>query len=282
MSTIFFDKPANWQTAQRLMQQSWEHRKAEFQGRAAHDTFFSYVITPASGRWAFFSSGKTGTTTVLDALFEVEFGCVCNTVIEDPTDLNKDAALHRTVQAGVFRQLHLRNDVESLGGYLDRCLRIASVRHPTDRAWSSFRYLCRSARLRHGQFSMDRLRMNALVGMDWEHHAMNREGFERFLDYIRISLEAGGEMEVNNHWRPQVLDVRPDLFAPHILARLEDPGSWRRELAERLDNPAPLSERHRNPGEDKTEQLPEWFGQNSIRSRLEAVYGCDYEAFGYR
>ncbi|MBD3765094.1 MAG: sulfotransferase family 2 domain-containing protein [Rhodobacterales bacterium] len=285
MAEIFHDLPANWQVTKKLLDGAWTQLAGSFESRARHDAFFAYLLTPRSNRWAFASSGRTGTSSALMLLFRLEFGCTNSAGVDDPGDLNRHAEAHRTVQAGVFRSLHQRDDIPSLTDYLDRTLRIATVRHPTTRAWSSFRYLCRSHAERHAQFSRDRIRLCATTGFDWARDPLTRGGFERFMDYIALEVAANGTLQPDNHWRPQWQDIRPAVFRPQILGRVEAPADFVLALVDHLGlapgDPGPIDELRLNAADQKLADLPDWMSAPSVRDRLRTVYGGDYEAFGY-
>lgn len=283
MADIFHDPPATWQVTKKLLDAAWAQLSGAFESRARHDAFFQYMATPRSNRWAFASSGKTGTSSALMLLFRLEFGHDNTACVDDPDDLNRNAEAHRTLAAGVFRSLHQRGDIPGLVEYLDNTLRIATVRHPTARAWSSFRYFCRSQEERHRQFAQDRIRICAVTGFDWTRDPRTRGGFERFLDYVALECAANGGRQPDNHWRPQWHDIRPAVFRPHILGRAEDPAAFRRALVEHLGyapgDPGPLPELRLNA--DGEAGLPDWIATPSVQSRLRAVYETDYQAFGY-
>jgi len=285
MAEIFHDSPANWQVTKKLLDAAWAQLSGSFESRARHDAFFHYLLTPRSNRWAFVSSGKTGTTSALMLLFRLEFGFDNSARIDDPEDMNRDAHAHRAVQAGVFRSLHHRDDIPGLTEYLDQTLRITTVRHPTARAWSSFRYLCRSQDERHAQFAQDRIRLCAATGFDWARDPRTRGGFERFLDYVALEMAANGTRQPNNHWRPQWHDIRPAVFRPQILGRAETPADFARELIDHLGlapgDAGPIAPVRLNADDPAAAELPDWISAASVRDRLRTVYAGDYEAFGY-
>lgn len=282
MSQIFFDAPAPHPRVRKLMDAAHDELGSAFGSRLAMETFFTYVLTPRSNRWAFFSSGKTGTTSAIAMLFELEFGVPLTARADNDTDMNRDAALHRTLDAHVFRPLHQRGDIDSMQGYLRNTLCIATVRHPTDRAWSAFRYLCRSQELAHPQFSSERIRLCAATGFDWSRDAGTEDGFLRFLDYVALGLAQEDVRRVNNHWRPQVADVRPDLFPIAILGRAEDMGGFAAALHQALGTPGrPLRAPRLNSADGAPASRPDWMARPAVRQRLEQIYAADYAAFGY-
>lgn len=276
---LFHDRPAQGPAQAKRLEASFAALGPAFESRTEHDAFLNVLYTPASGRWCFASSGKTGTTSALAMLFELEFGVPLTARVADPADMNADAAQHRTVMAGVFRLLPQRGDVPDIPAFLASTLRIATVRHPTARAWSAFRYLCRSQALGHIQFAAERIRLCALTGFDWTRDPDRPEGFLRFLDYVETAVAHAATRMPDNHWRPQWMDIRPDVFRPDILGRCEDLRAFAAALADRLrpDAPPPAVP-HRNAGDTPA---PDWLARADIRAKLAAVYARDYEDFGY-
>jgi hypothetical protein len=278
---IFTGVPALWPDQKRNLDQSYASAGAFFESREAHDAFFSYLITPKSGRWAFVSAGKTGTSSALDLLFSIEFGHRNTVSVNDPTDLNRDAQTHRCLNHGIFRPLRGRADITSFQDYLEKSVRIATVRNPVNRLWSAFRYLCRSGKESHPMFLGDRLKMCALVGFDWNSHPYNREGFTRFLEYIRIIKEETNGNGLNNHWKHQWMIIRPDFYKPDIIGRAENPSIFARDLIEMLNGDPALETVWRNPSDAKDRELPEYFAEVSIRNTMADLYAEDFQAFGY-
>ncbi|SNT34787.1 sulfotransferase family 2 domain-containing protein [Tropicimonas sediminicola] len=278
-SKLFFDRPAKPAQRAHLLAASYEKIGSCFESRAAHHLFFQYIFTPKSNAWAYSPAGKTGTNSALALLFELEFGVPLKATVSSEANLS-DSALHLTMAAGVFRELLARHDIESLAGYLDKTVRIATIRNPTGRAWSSFRYLCKSNRLGSPQFVEERIRLTAATGFDWEEHPFTQDGFERFLDYVHLSVSGFAGRAPNSHWRPQWLDIRPDVYKPNVVGRLEEADKFERDLCEALGK-RPKGASARLNVNDEMASLPEWIGRSEVRSRLISVYGKDYEAFGY-
>ena len=281
---VFFDLP-RWEGSKQRLAAAFGAMPGAFRDRATSDEFFSYMVTPRSGRWAFRPNGKAATTTALEALFFLEFGHPNTARIADPTDMNPDAAVHRMAGSGVFRHLHLRHDAEDLPGFLRATDYVATVRHPGARALSAFRYLCRSHRAAHPQFAAERFRMTALTGFDWDRHDGTEEGFRRFLDYVRLCNERQVGRPVNNHFRPQADTIRPDLFPPAVLGRVEDMPAFFRDLADRLRPGAAMpqgwADRRANRGAPAQAGDIALLRAPGVRRRIEACYAADFEAFGY-
>lgn len=278
---IFIEGIALWPEQKRLLDLSHACAGGFFESREAHDAFYSYLITPKSGRWAFASPGKTGTSSALDLLFSIEFGNANSVSLHDPLDLNRDPQTHRCVNHGVFRALRQRSDLASFDDYLAKAVRIATVRHPVDRLWSSFRYVCRSDKESHPMFLADRLKMCALVGFDWAAHPYTKEGLVRFLEYIRIIQRETKGLGLNNHWQPQWMVIRPAFFRPDIVGRAERPDRFARELIDALGGDPGLGPVCRNRSEAGAGQPPGYFGDPSIRRAIADVYEGDFQSFGY-
>ncbi|MGY6632263.1 MAG: sulfotransferase family 2 domain-containing protein [Alkalilacustris sp.] len=275
---VFTGPVASPQRRRAGLESAYAGHAAQFESRSAHDRFMSYIVTPASGRWAFVPNGKTATTSALALLFRLEFGHPLSVALDDPTDLNRDPAPHRLARQGVFRFLHERRDVASLTGYLDATLRLATVRHPLARAVSGFGYLCLSNRRRHPQFAADRARMCALVGFDWERHPDTSEGFLRFLDYVRWSLEAAPHGP-DNHWAPQWMTLRPEVFRPHIIGRVEAFDAFAAAVTDRLGHrPDDLGSA---AALNATGPAPDWAADPAVARAVAQVYARDFEEFEY-
>ena len=278
---IFTQPTATWPEQKRLLEESYSHSTEFFESREAHDAFFSYLITPKSGRWAFASPGKTATSSALDLLFSLEFGVPNSVSLRDPSDLNEVPQTHRCLNHGVFRALHQRADLVSFHDYLDRSLRVATVRHPATRLWSAFRYICRSDREKHPMFLPDRLKMCAVVGFDWTKHPETKDGLVRFLDYISYTCEQTAGLGINNHWRPQWMVIRPAFYRPDIVGRAEQPEQFARDLIARLDGDTNLELPRLNQSTANENQLPAYFNDPEIRCPLDRIYEGDFQAFGY-
>ncbi|WP_238368588.1 sulfotransferase family 2 domain-containing protein [Mesobacterium pallidum] len=244
--------------------------------------FLDYVVTPVSGAWAFRPNGKTGTTSTLHFLFHLEFGLPLRALVQDLGGMNTDsAAAHRLAEARVFSMLGARGDGRDPAEVLAGALRLTTIRHPLDRAVSSFLYLCRAQELQSPLFADDRLRMGATTGFDWGAHPFTLTGFERFLDYVAAELPHHDARPLDSHFRPQVLNVLPQVLRPDLLGRCEDLPAFFRQIAARLERPLPpdidlTTPRNRQdvPGRDALETP-------ATRARVAAVYAADFDAFDY-
>lgn len=213
-----------------LTERVMEHYPGQFASPEEAGDYLHHIFVPASLRWACSGNSKAGTTTVKRALFQLEFG-VALTVEVQAEDLNDDHVPHLLPRAGVFRTL---SNLPSALQVLGKALRLTMARHPTARAISSFLYICHSQTRAHSLLSDDRFRMNALVGFDWNNDPGTARGFEKFLTYLQLNGAPGSERLNDPHLRPQVQNVRPELFKPDLIGRTENLAPFFRQIADRL------------------------------------------------
>lgn len=240
--------------------------------------FLDYIFTPPDGSWAYLPSGKTGTTSTLAFLHHLQTGHPLSARLQEKNGMNPDQAAHELHRAQVFCFLLSRGDRTGPDTYLKRTLKLATVRDPMARAISGFTYLCRADEKGLEQFYTERARMTALTGFDWERHPHTAEGFERFLDYLRIDLEHHADRPVDSHFRPQVLNIRPDLYKPDLVGRCEDLAGFFRQIAERLERPVPegaLTSEPRNRSR-REDVFPITL---AARQRMSEIFRADYESF---
>ncbi|MFA3917162.1 sulfotransferase family 2 domain-containing protein [Ruegeria hyattellae] len=240
--------------------------------------FMSEVVVPPSLRWAYKGNGKTGTSSTKRFLFELEFGVSLTTQIDPPSDINPDAAAHRLTSANVYREI---SALSSGLAVLETTLRLTTVRNPTSRATSAFLYLCASSDQRHVWFSDERLRMNALVGFDWQRDVRTSRGMDKFLNYIQIMIENHGVDTINRHWRPQVASIKPRVLRPHLIGKTEEMETFYRDIAERLDRPLPDNWVTPRANRNVSDFDPETLLSAEALSRIEVIYAKDFEEFGY-
>lgn len=241
--------------------------------------FLRSIHMPASLRWAFLNNGKSGTSSARRLLFRLEFGVPLTAEWDVPGDINSDAVVHHLQgPAGILRPALA---IPEAAARLAAALRITTVRHPLDRALSAFDYLCRSHELRHGWFAADRLRMNALVGFDWSRHPRTEQGFARFLDYVACIRAQAGAAAVDPHWRPQIENVRPALFRPDLVGRVEDMPGFFAALAARLDRPLPgdAADTASNRQHHRSDRAALLSAGN--RAAIRALYAADFDWLGY-
>ena len=198
--------------------------------------YLATISMPASERWAYANNAKSGTSSTKRFLFHLEFGVPLSVNFEPLIDINADAVSHALSRSGVFRTLpHV------VGGLnvLNKAFRITTARHPVARAVSSFNYICLTDAESSPWLVNQRLRMNATVGFDWSRDRNTHDGFVKFLDHLLDNERQTGEVIDNPHLRPQVRNVRPDVFKPALVGRTEDLASFYRKIAEHFDTPMP-------------------------------------------
>ncbi|MGB0410561.1 MAG: sulfotransferase family 2 domain-containing protein [Pikeienuella sp.] len=267
--------PIDKATRQAAFGDTWRAYGPLFADRPQARYLLNTIATPVSRRWSFIANGKTGTTAALRALFEIEFGTALSVTLTDPDDLNDDPAPHRLYQTGVLSVLMAQG--ASLVS-IENALRLTTVRHPGRRAASAFRYICRADEVGHRAFLRERMVMNA-YGLDWAQDRFVVRGFQKFLEITRDQLcnEKNG-LSVNLHWRPQVLNIVPAAYRPHVVGRMEALDVFTSEVAARLDRPSPrLAVSNRQPAYDADVLLADPTCARLIRE----IYAADFEEFGY-
>lgn len=278
MAMIFHEPELRPRERFSLLEAAMQRYPDDFPSTESARIFLNQVVAPASLRWVYKGNGKTGTSSTKRFLFELEFGVPLSTQVNLPYDINPDAAAHRLASANVFREL---SNIPAGLTVLDSALRLTTVRNPISRATSAFLYLCAAADQRHIWLSDDRLRMNALVGFDWERDIRTPQGMEKFLDYIQIMIENLGEDAINRHWRPQVTSVKPKVLRPHLVGKTEDMETFYRAIAERLDTRLPDSWVVPKANKNASGFDPKTLLSAEALSRIEVIYARDFEEFGY-
>lgn len=253
---------------------------ALFPNSATARRYCGNICFPRSGRWVYQLNGKSGNSSTLALLFELEFGVPFGVKMVSPTNQHPDFALFELCRAGVFGNPLLQGlslaDFDALPG-----LRIATVRNPFTRAVSSFLYLCRSQKLGDVRFVLERLRLQAIVGFDWAQHDGTPEGFLRFLDYIRLLQTQGTPDMIDAHWLPQVQHIQPAVYRPDLIGRTEDMAGFVAALADRLGQTAPqrLAARNRTPA--RPDLFARFYADPAAADLVRRIYAADFETFGY-
>lgn len=252
---------------------------AEFLSEEAARLFLFQIILPPSLRWAFISVGKSASTSTMHALYQAEFGHPFTAVTTPLSDINPDGSTHLLTDYRVFgRALWQGMTAQDITSSSTIRERICVVRHPLERAISGFRYICRSHEERARWFAAERFQMDAVVGFDWERHIYTSEGFERFLRFIEWQLDQFGSESVNGHWRPQLAFIKPAVFRPTLIGRMEDMAGYYTTLAERLELSQPLHPSWKNRQPDAEF---DFLKTDLTLALCQKIYGADYEHFGY-
>ncbi|MCA0922772.1 sulfotransferase family 2 domain-containing protein [Pseudooceanicola nanhaiensis] len=280
-STVFNIASARHPQKQRRAKDFYTDHEALLVDEKDAYSFLDYIFTPADKSWAYLPSGKTGTSSTLAFLFHLTTGHPLTAHLQQLNGMNPDQAAHELHRTMVFCSLLARGDKIRPARYLQRTLKLATVRDPMARAISGFRYLCQADARGMTQFYTDRARMSALTGFDWNRHPDTPEGFERFLDYLRIDLVHHADRPVDSHFRPQVLNIRPALFVPDLIGRCEDLGAFFTAIADRLGRALPegaleAPARNRGTGPERADLVSQ-----QARQLVAEIFAADYEAFGY-
>ena len=269
------EAPRAWQT---------KHAEAEalvtsralpgFDKRAAL-AFLHRILMPRSLRWSYLVVGKTGSSSVLMALHGLEFGQPLSTRT-DSASLNSDAIGHHLTHAGLLRQLIEIGPPDPL---LNKTLRLTSTRHPAERMISAWIYVCSANRQAHADFLQERLLMTILTGLDWDRHAGTPEGFARFLDFLLMAEDPVQGIILDLHLLPMHQVIRPELYRPHLVVRVEEMAAALTRLAEQLGRPAPQAAPRANcqPDYDAASYLQ----SPGIAAHLERLCAEDCRMFGY-
>jgi hypothetical protein len=241
--------------------------------------FLSLIILPPSKKWAFISTGKNASSSTLNFLFHAEFNTHLNANFSSPTDINPEAVVHKLADVGVFSRAILLGMTATELLQQENMERICIVRNPYERAASSFRYFCQSNEAGLSWFLTDRLRANAM-GFDWDTMPYTEKGFRIFLEYIEATIEALGVDMVDGHWRPQIDVIKPKIFQPTLVGRMENMDVFFTTLADRLNTTHEASENlfWKNR---QTDPLQDGIMNAAIRKKMESIYKQDFEEFGY-
>lgn len=216
-------KPASAARRKAAVKATRRDYPASFPGDDATEKFLFQIILPPSLRWSFISVGKNASTSTLHALYAAEFGHPLTADLTPPHDINPHAAIHTLPNHGIFgRALHQGLSMQDVLALAPLEQRICVVRDPLERAISGFRYICRSHRLGARWFARDRFLMDATVGFDWEVHPDTAQGFERFLAFLDWQIDTSGVDSLDGHWRPQTAFIKPEVYQPTLIGRMED------------------------------------------------------------
>lgn len=241
--------------------------------------YLGRLIVPQSRRWIYVANNKTGTTTTKRLLFELEFGTPLTVALDASDDINSDAVPQKLQTSGIFRSLQtLPLDQKAF----EFALKLTTVRNPVSRTLSAFQYFCKTQEERHPWMLNDRLRINAMVGFDWQEDARTAGGFVKFLRFIdRVNTEAG-ERFVNPHWKSQFDLIRPDVAQPDLIGRCENLGPFFQELADRLGRPLPAHYANIRANRQTDKADPRALMSPEAERLLGHLFRKDFEWLGYQ
>lgn len=237
------------------------------------------TLFPPSRRWVYKPCAKSGTSSVLKFLFEVEFQTRLTVKTTPEDDINPSHEFHLLANARVFgRALEYGYSLPNLLNQSDFGERIAVCRNPYDRALSAYRYICLSHSQKSRWFELERVRMVAAHGFDWDVHTNSSHGFDLFLQYIEHEIETVGVNNLDEHWRPQFDVMKPAAFQPTIIGRLEDTDTFLNAIAERIGPglSADLSRENVTSGGLSSRDISQY-----QKEQIERIYKNDFEYFSY-
>lgn len=173
----------------------------------------------------------------------------------NPENVHEVRALPRLVDVG-WRRL-----AEMLDG---DAFRFTFVRHPVKRAISGY-----SDKLVRQRFNYSGPFQQALG------RPVDPEDPVSFEDFLSV-LERQDPAAMDPHWRPQCINVALDKIDYDYIGRVENfDADWARVRREAGLPHVPVAHRNRQPSFVDVSDRPD------IRRRVEAIYACDFEAFGY-
>ena len=249
-----------------------KHRQL-LKGMPEAKRFRQNIVVSQYGNWAYQLTGKSGSSTMLSYLFELDFGCPFKVNRRDQRNIHPEFALFAVKTSGVWTNAHQLQ----LSFKTNDFLRIALVRDPVSRVVSAFRYICQSQTAGDERFLNERIRLNAIVKFDWENDPDTDVGFEKFLDYIEWVMKERPQIEWDAHWMPQYVHIVPEIYKPNLLGKLEDFDAFTVKLCARLDKPHLAPKRRVNVSSKPETPLP----TDTIKRRIRDIYERDYETFGY-
>ncbi len=235
------------------------------------------IYLPADHSWALICPAHTATLATYELLFRLRFGAALPPHPQPTHGVGPDTTAETLAAASVLRPC-----IETLKGVdlLAKTLRITIVRNPTDRAIAAFEALCAAQDAGTPWLYNDRLRLTAQTGFDWLRHARTADGFGKFLRYVATHCSNEAELPVNPNWRPQKRIIKPDLFQPDIIGKVEDFRAFGASVAAGLGLAAidiqPFAPRHEPPLRREA-----YLNRATNRELLGKIYAGDYETFGY-
>ncbi len=274
-----FGLPVGPEKRDSAIKETIEKFPLSFSNKFTASQYLFRVILPPSFNWVYKPIAKTGTSSILRFLFEIEFETKFTFKTTPLDDINPSHESHMLASSRVFgRALEYGLSLSTLTTSPQFGARFALVRNPYSRAISSWRYLCVSHERKSRWLELERLRLTAICGFDWDVHPNTVYGFNLFLDYVQAEIETVGGDYVNEHWRPQYICLKQEAFQPEIVGRLENIEEFTHQLCDRLNRRMPSG----IPHENKTvEENHEEYRTKEIWKKCQDLYKIDFERFGY-
>ena len=237
--------------------------------------FLHRILMPRSLQWSYLVVGKTGSSSVLMALHQLEFGHRLS-ARSDAGSLNADAIGRQLASAGLLSPLI---EIDAPLPQLEQSLRMTSVRHPAKRLLSAWLYLGEANRRADAAFLQERLLMTIMAGIDWDRDAGTVEGFDRFLDFLLMAQDAAQGISLDLHLLPMHRVIHRHVFKPHLVMRLETLSRDISLLAQHLRQPVPETVPAANQ-QRKYDAAP-FFASQAVQGRLIQLCSDDCKLFGY-
>lgn len=255
-----------------------------FDSGMAAARYLNLIFFPPSRRWRYQLNGKSGTTFVLNLLFEIEYGCRFTAQVDPAMTGNQhpDFAVFQLPHSGLLANaIEAGDSVEDIDTFAG--LSLATVRNPWTRILSAFFYLCRSHEIGDKRFLAERIRLNALCRFDWDADRNTATGFAKFVDYIDIMTKELGVDSLDAHWLPQARHIRPDLYRPTILGRTENLRAFSDALQDALhvEKRVALDALRGNKQKGSKKDISNFFAQPRTKTTIRKLYEEDFDIFKY-
>ena len=267
--------------AEALAQAKWIHKKHAkwFPTVESAEAWLYAGMMPKSQRWAFFDNGKCGTSTIKAFLFYCEFGVIPTSKIgQHELVSGLGNMIHKLPDSRLARRLLY---TPKSFPALSKAIRLAIVRDPIERAISGFNWLCKSQEDGSEMFSDLRLELSGTTNFDWRDDMYTTNGFSKFLDFIELEKEQFGSDSINNHFRPQVDNIKPDFTKFHLLGKTENIVDFMKEVAARLEVKITKEVENLHMNKSGSNSKNTTLLNKETKLKIETIFSDDFEAFGY-
>jgi hypothetical protein len=215
-------------------------------------------------RYLYVQTPKVATSTISRRLIKLE--------LTDTPIKQSRVGLHPRVTAAVHVKPYqlpdaLLEEVVLSGKYLRFCF----VRHPYSRVLSA--YLDKI---------VSRERPSALVYAHFDRSYSDPEhtvSFAEFLAYLQATLDRRDAWDP--HWRPMTSILRPDLVPYDEIGKIETFEEDFQRINLRLGGILPVAASATPHRTDAARKVDEIY-TGPLRETVRAIYGADFEAFGYK